>query len=72
MRSFDEHSFTDADLLAAAARTTVCVEQEANRERQLAAELGAQALRCRPSAGRENFYNIGAIILIKKIILNII
>ena len=30
-------SFTDADLLSAAALTKVCVEQEANRERQLAA-----------------------------------
>ena len=40
-----------ADLLAAAARTTVCVEQEANRERQLAAESGAQALRRIGSAG---------------------
>ena len=45
-RCFAKTYFTDANLLAAAARTTVCVEQEANRERQLAAaDLLAAAAR---------------------------
>ena len=43
-QSFDEASLTDAGLFALAVLTTVCVEQEANRERQLAGRSNSAVL----------------------------
>ena len=67
LASFDEHSLTDAGLFTLAVLTTVCVEQEANRERQalcrigsgrLCAESGAAACR-RIGTGRSNSAVLG-------------